>query len=437
LLVVYDVVTSSWSDATANLAITSAGAAEPILRDVVVLRNLATGFTQTRVYSAANTWSLLGAFFTGDVLFDNSLVARHFASESVTTQALKAGSVTSSKMVLVPGEMVSNSKFQTGDFTDWRVWSNASRLSVIPRATSGVPANAPTMFVGRFDADALSPFGLFTGSPSYTDTGSEMTAMPLSPGRSYRVSLSAAGAGGFVSTGTNVRVYFLLADGSKTTFNNVLNFQSTLTGSWQEFTGTFIAPAEAVGCWIYITATPSATGQLYFTGLSVSKMNGAELYVAGSITSDSLATTTLITAASQLGNAVVTTLKIGNQAVTVPVYAHTVGPINLPVVGTEVTIQTLVINRKGIATMLQFSTQFSGVSNYAETLIQIRRDGVLLTGFGSGTGPAGAMQSLAGNYVDTDTGTGNTTYTLTGQRGPTYNEPILQQRYFSAHQFQR
>ena len=47
------------------------------------------------------------------------------------------------------------------------------------------------------------------------------------------------------------------------------------------------------------------------------------------------------------------------------------------------------------------------------------------------------MQSVAGNYVDTDTGTGNTTYTLTAQRGPTYDEPILQQRCFSAHQFQR
>lgn len=75
---------TAWSDSEANSAIVDAGGISPIQGDVVTLYNSSSGFSQTRVYTAAGAWSALAGFFGGDVLVNGTLTAQKIVAEGVT-----------------------------------------------------------------------------------------------------------------------------------------------------------------------------------------------------------------------------------------------------------------------------------------------------------------------------------------------------------------
>lgn len=111
-----------------------------------------------------------------------------------------------------------------------------------------------------------------------------------------------------------------------------------------------------------------------------------------------------------LGTLKVETLHIREGAVTIPVFVFQPGTVR-PVASPGVLVATGVINREGYATVITFGCQMGG-PDYGEALFEIRRNGTAIHRFASGTGPRGASQSVYGQYVDTNTGLGATTYSV-------------------------
>lgn len=130
---------SSWSDAEAVSAISAAGGGTPLQNDVVTLYNSGVAFSQTRVYTASNTWSPLAGYFGGDVLVNGTLTADKIISEGITKTYSQIGS---------------NVYFPTGQ------WNNIAAMSVVCNAGA-----KRTILVNCEFADETA-FGVPTGSPS-------------------------------------------------------------------------------------------------------------------------------------------------------------------------------------------------------------------------------------------------------------------------------
>lgn len=74
---------STWSDSEANAAITGAGFAWPVNRDVVTLYNTSTGWSQARFYSGTS-WLTLNAWITGNLLVDGTVSADKIDSRGLS-----------------------------------------------------------------------------------------------------------------------------------------------------------------------------------------------------------------------------------------------------------------------------------------------------------------------------------------------------------------
>ncbi len=85
----------TWSDSEANAAITGAGFAGPVNRDVVTLYNTSTGWSQARFYDGTS-WLPLNAWITGNLLVDGTISAEKISADTITTDKLHIGSVTQS-----------------------------------------------------------------------------------------------------------------------------------------------------------------------------------------------------------------------------------------------------------------------------------------------------------------------------------------------------
>lgn len=265
------------------------------------------------------------------IILDGSVETQHLAANSVVAGVVAAGAITAQHMLLQPGNMVSNSKFVSGDLSDWRKWTNPTFQSVVPRATAGVPTGAPTMNVAKFTAAAAAQVtSAFTGAVAYSDAGADRAAMPMLPGRKYRVTIQAAEDATFAASTFQVIIYYRRTDGMLPSAGAIINVAASLNSTWQEFTGIFTAPADIVCGWAYVYTVAGAAGSVYWTNLSIREMAAAELVVDGTITGtkiaadtitganilantitgDLLATTSVITLSAQIGDGLITNAKI-------------------------------------------------------------------------------------------------------------------------------
>lgn len=85
---------TTWSDSSAATAITNAGGVSPIQGDVVTEYNSGSAWSETRIRSSGGTWTVLTAFFGGDVIVDGTLNASKITAASITTDRLVVGAVT-------------------------------------------------------------------------------------------------------------------------------------------------------------------------------------------------------------------------------------------------------------------------------------------------------------------------------------------------------
>lgn len=81
---------SSWSDSTANSAITAQGLT-PVLGDVVTISNSGTGFSQTRFYDGAN-WIQVTQVIDGNLVVQGTLAADRLATGLVQSANIQIGS---------------------------------------------------------------------------------------------------------------------------------------------------------------------------------------------------------------------------------------------------------------------------------------------------------------------------------------------------------
>jgi len=317
---------ASDSVTTAKLAAGAVTASEIAANTITAGQIAANTITATEI--AAST-------ITGAKIAANTIVAGNIAAGAISATEIAAGAVTAQHMLLQSGNMISNSKFVSGDLSDWRKWNLPAQQTVVPRATAGVPTGAPTLNVAKFTATAASQvISAFSGSVAYTDAGSDRASMPMLPGRKYRVTIQAAEDATYAASVFQVIIYYRKTDGTTPSGGAVINDAVTLDSTWREFTGIFTAPADIVGAWAYVYSSSGAAGSVYWTNLSVREMAAAELVVDGTITAAKIAANTITAAqiaantitagqiaagaisASELAAGAVTTAKLAAGAVT-------------------------------------------------------------------------------------------------------------------------
>lgn len=194
--------------------------------------------------------------------------------------------VLSQNLTLLPGNMISNPQFATGDARDWRLW--AGPQSVVPRATAGVPANAPTANVMKYSFGSITQISTFAGERAYNLPDSADCAIPVITDQSYYVTIDAAKSAAGTLTGFAVLMFTLGADGSIGSYTGVVS-APVLTSSFVTYSGVFTAPASVVAVWPYVFVNMTGAGEVYWTKLSMRTMTSSSLVDVPSFSTAGLA----------------------------------------------------------------------------------------------------------------------------------------------------
>jgi len=302
---------------TAGQIAAAAITASELAAGAVTTAKLATGAV-TANEIAANTITaakIAANTITTAQIAANTIVAGNIAVGAIGADEIAAGAITAEHMLLQPGNMISNSKFVSGDLSDWRKWTNPTFQSVVPRATAGVPTGAPTLNVAKFSATAAAQvISTFSGAVAYTDSGSDRAAMPMLPGRKYRVTIQAAEDATYAASVFQVIIYYRKTDGTPVYGGAPISAAASLNSVWQEFTGIFTAPADIVGAWAYVYSSSGAAGSVYWTNLSIREMAAAELIVDGTITATQIAANTIT--AAKIAAGTITATEIAANTIT-------------------------------------------------------------------------------------------------------------------------
>jgi hypothetical protein len=159
---------TTWSDATADSAIVTAGGVQPIRGDIVTQYNSSQNWSQTRVRLQNGTWSVLAAFFGGDVLVEGTIAARHIAANSITGDRLTANSVAADRLV---ANSITAGQIAAGAISSAAIQAGAVLASKI---AIGDPANLYPDFDMRdpaFYASADAATFSFVANNSSSDLG--------------------------------------------------------------------------------------------------------------------------------------------------------------------------------------------------------------------------------------------------------------------------
>ncbi len=241
---------------------------------------------------------------TADKLAANAVVAGKVAAGAISASEIAANAITTEKLVVAAGNLVPNSDFATGDFTNWRPWAGIANMAVLPAADPSVPPGAPARYLARFSLSA-SAVSVFTHVRAHSDSGAETDGISVAPGEMYRVSIAAARSADAIGVAMQVIVYYRRADGSVGSQNQMIPTQS-LSSTWQTFGGEFTVPANCVRAYLYVYngGAASSSGAIYWTNLRCSRMASADLIVDGAIT------------AAKVAAGAITTTKLAASAVT-------------------------------------------------------------------------------------------------------------------------
>lgn len=138
--IAYAVGGSSWSDSSANSAISGAGYGSPVNRDVVTLYNNGANYSETRYYNAGS-WIALTAYINGNMLVNGTLSA-----SKLSAGTLDAGGIVidSGKGKVTFGNSNASSyvtmKIETANSSDWGLLITRGALG----CTNGYALDAST-----------------------------------------------------------------------------------------------------------------------------------------------------------------------------------------------------------------------------------------------------------------------------------------------------
>lgn len=141
-----------------------------------------------------------------------------------------------------------------------------------------------------------------------------------------------------------------------------------------------------------------------------------------------------VIASANIGDLQVSTVKIADRAVTIPEYALASTTLTLSSANGWYELLNLTILREGMSTLLRFNGQIDAVSGTQTLYLSFYRDGVAIgTVFAYG---GSLRNSFAIDMIDTDTGTGNTVYSVRMNVFSTGSMRVYQ-RFLSAHQYKK
>lgn len=210
--------------------------------------------------------------------------ANKFGDQSVGANVLVDGTITTRKLLVTGSNLIANSAFVTGDFSNWRKWASDDLQAIVPATSSGVPPGAPTTNVCRFSnpTSGAAEIAIWAAEKAFSDAGADKDGFSVQEGETYFASIAAARSSDYAASSLRIRAYFLLTDGSRPAITMITLAPSALAStSWAVFKGTFQVPANAVRCWLYVYSAGHTTGKVYWTNLRCQRMTDGDLIVDG------------------------------------------------------------------------------------------------------------------------------------------------------------
>ncbi len=347
----------------------------------------------------------------------NSILSGAIAAGAVKAEQLDVGAATIQKLAV--GDF---QNFLAGSTGAWshHPWDLGTGASVGTNTTHS-PGGVLRLSSSHTTTDLIPPIDAIEGDKYYLDFWA-------------RVSTDIAG----ISSTTRVRLRWINELGQYIGVDDVA-LNGLAGGTWTRFADTYVAPSGTVAATVRIESDHSA-GNVRLDDMSLRRVTEGVWIADGAVHAAKLDSGELITQTAQIKTALVDTLHLAGQAVTVPAYATEGGPTDVTSTSTWTEAVLLAMTRAGYATALQFTCQVAG---YGDTILEFRfrrgsttiGDGYVVT-----VGHTGRQTSVAFSMVDTDTGTGTTNYRVQCKKTGAASwsaDGEIKQAFLSAHQFKR
>ncbi|CAB4139380.1 Fibronectin type III [uncultured Caudovirales phage] len=401
--------------------------------------------------------NIAASTITGDKIAGTTITAANIAADTITAGQIAAGAIGASE---VAAGAITATKLAVADFTNTvpdnqlqevAAWSNGTRYTIVnPTTVSPAPSKGELRYTGAFGIGNQVSDG-----PRFAVVGGQEYwynyALARVGGTTYRawgtlVFFDAAGVATGVALGSTTTDR---TNGSPLYIEGSVTAPATAVEALWRWTVNTTVTDSAVRCWIptirvknggqlivdgAITAAKIAANTITAAQIAADTITGGQIaaatitaseiaadtitaaqIAAGAITASEMAANSITAANGAIADLTVTTLKIGNNAVTVPVRSIATGDITCPWSGTVWTqVATATIVREGFPTRVELNIRLRSASSSIQTKMMVRllRAGVVIKTFG-GT----IREDIDGSYYgfvteDSNTGTGSTTYTI-------------------------
>lgn len=152
---------SVWSDAEANLALSSNGYGLPQIRDIVTLYNTSTNYSESKFYNGT-VWLSLDAYVNGNLLVTGTIVSDKIASNTITASKMAVGTITADSAIIADAA-ITNAKIggdiqstnYVNNVSGWRL-DRGGNLYANNGTFKGNISGATGSFSGSLSADAIS-----------------------------------------------------------------------------------------------------------------------------------------------------------------------------------------------------------------------------------------------------------------------------------------
>jgi predicted phage tail protein len=255
----------------------SAGAvtANEIAANTITAAEIAAGaITASELAAGSVTTTKLAAnAVTANELAANSVIAGKIAAGAISATEIAAGAITTKQLAITdPTNLIPNGSFINDNLDNWVVTAGFDSVTL---------SGAPTHYVMSIQPAAG------TTSAYATETYFDCRA-----GDEFVFNVAARiGTGTFTSNTLRMIPYFILNDGTSAAG---ASFYFNPTQSWQTFTTSFAAPANATGIRFRIFRNVSTdTSVAYLTSMEGRRKNAGQLIVDGSITGNHIAANTI------------------------------------------------------------------------------------------------------------------------------------------------
>ncbi|PCI62052.1 MAG: hypothetical protein COB35_05055 [Gammaproteobacteria bacterium] len=168
----YAITTSAWTNAKADLAVTSDGSTK-VIRDIVTLFNNSAGFSQTKFWDGTN-WLAIAQVVDGNLLVDGTIGAAKLLVDEIFAQNVTATGVITGATLQTKLSNASGVRVVMQDTTEpFQVWNGTSLLFGVDATTATFGGNLADGIINNtnmFSQDILSL--LMSSSTGSTGGGS-------------------------------------------------------------------------------------------------------------------------------------------------------------------------------------------------------------------------------------------------------------------------